>query len=281
MGSTRKGEKVYANTLLIVGIYEFQVDKLTEDFQKDLSQYLAEAWGPANEDIRVRQLRTIPVGIKIEQKNCIAKYDDIKVLFKESSGPFAKVNCICRQSKDLINEPCQVTERREVCMVAGDTARLYIDQGYGREISKEEAIQYLKKNEEEGLIFQISNSQEMIFVCSCCTCCCAGLVALKQMLNPAVFTSSNYQAVINEELCGSCGACVERSQMDAITLESDFAVIIQKRCIGCGNCLLVCPEDAISLNIKKQPHIPPLTSIDLLTEIATARRKVETKSDDE
>lgn len=278
MGSTRNGKKIYANALLIVGLYEFQVDKLTKEFQEDLDQYLDEAWYPANNDIRVRQLRTIPVGIKIEHENPIAKYDDIKVLFEQSVGPFSKINCVCRQSKDLLNEPCQVTDRREVCMAVGDMAQLYIDQGYGREIPKEEALHYLKKNEEEGLIFQLSNSQEMIFVCSCCACCCAGLVGLKQLPNPADYTSSNYQAVIDEELCSGCGNCVDRCQMEAITL-NDFAVIEQKRCIGCGNCIIGCPEEAISLVSKENLGIPPLTSIDLFTTIEKARRKAETKSD--
>ncbi|MHA1126625.1 MAG: 4Fe-4S binding protein [Candidatus Heimdallarchaeota archaeon] len=280
MGSFRNDKKIYANTLLIVGIYELQVDKLTKEFQEDLDQYLAEAWGPANSNIRVRQLRTIPVGIKIEHANPIAKYDDIKVLFEESVGPFSKINCVCRQSKDILNEPCQVTDRREVCMATGDMAKLYNDQGYGREISKEEALEYLKKNEEEGLIFQLSNSQEMIFVCSCCACCCGGLVSLKQLPNPADYTSSNYLAVIDEEICSGCGNCVDRCQMDAITLEGDFAVIEQKRCIGCGNCLIGCPEDAITLIIKENPGIPLETSIDLFSKIAEERKKVETKTDD-
>jgi len=279
MGSTRNGKKVYANALLIVGIYEFQVDKLTKEFQEDLDQYQREAWDPANRDIRVRQLRTIPVGIKVEHENSIAKYDDIKVLFEESEGPFAKVNCICRQSKDLKNKPCQVTDRREVCMTTGDMARLYIDQGYGCEITKEEALHYLKKNEEEGLIFQLSNSQEMIFVCSCCTCCCEGLVWLKSIPNPADYTSSNYQAVIDEELCSGCGTCVNRCQLEAIILEGDYSVIEQKRCIGCGNCLIVCPEEAISLIVKENPNVPPETSIDLFEKIAEKRREIETKSE--
>lgn len=280
MGSTRDSEKVYANALLIVGIYEFQVDKLTKEFQDDFDQYLSEAWGPANSGIRVRQLRTIPVGIKIKHENPIAKYDDIKVLFEQSNGPFSINNCVCRQTKDLQNSPCQVTDRREVCMGIGDMGQLYIDQGYGREITKEEALNYLKQNEEEGLIFQLSNSQEMIFVCSCCACCCDGLGALKRIPNPADYTSSNYLAVINEDLCSGCGNCVDRCQMEAITLENDFAVLNQKRCIGCGNCIIGCPEEAISLISKENPTIPPLATIDLFTIIEEARRKVEQKSDD-
>lgn len=80
-----------------------------------------------------------------------------------------------------------MTDRREVCMGFGDLAQMYIEQGWGREITKEEALAYLKQNEEEGLIFRPGNSQEMDFVCSCCYCCCGGIASLKKMPNPADF----------------------------------------------------------------------------------------------
>jgi len=277
MGSTKDRKKIYANALLVIGIYEFQVNKLTKEFQKDLDQYFSETWGPANSEIRAQQMRTIPVGIKIEHENPIAKYDDIKILFEESPGPFLLTNCVCRQSQDLLNSPCKATNRREVCMAVGEMAQLYIDQDYGREITKDEALKYLKQNEEERLIFQLSNSQEMIFVCSCCTCCCGGLISLKSIPNPADYTSSNYQVSINNDLCSGCGICIERCQMDAIELKNDLASIIQKRCIGCGNCVVGCPERAISLNIKENIGVPPKSTFDLFSYITERRRDFESK----
>jgi NAD-dependent dihydropyrimidine dehydrogenase PreA subunit len=218
-------------------------------------------------------LRTIPIGIKVDHQNPIANYDDIRLQFEQSSGPFSIINCICRQSNDLLDKPCKATDRREVCMSIGDMASMYNEYEWGREISKEEALGYLKQNEEEGLIFQLSNSQEMIFVCSCCSCCCDGLIHLKSIPNPADYTSCNYRAVIDEESCSGCGNCVERCQMDAITLEDDFATLHQKRCIGCGNCIFGCPENAITLVAKEDPEIPPLTTSDLFKNIAKERER--------
>ena len=43
-------------------------------------------------------------------------------------------------------------------------AKSYIDAGWGREITKEEALEFLKKNEEEGLIFRPGNSQKIDFL---------------------------------------------------------------------------------------------------------------------
>ncbi|MHA2158465.1 MAG: ATP-binding protein [Candidatus Thorarchaeota archaeon] len=265
------GSKIYANVPLIVGIYEFQVNKLTKEFQEDYDQYMNEAWGRANRG--VRQLRTIPVGIEIDHETPIAMYDDIKNLFEQSNGPFSIINCICRQSSDIRGEPCQVTDHREVCMGSGEMTRRYNELGWGREITKEEALAYLKQNEEDGLIFQVNNSQEMDFVCSCCSCCCGGLVSLKSLPNPADYTSSNYQAVINEELCSGCGTCIERCQMEAISLVDDVAILNQKRCIGCGNCIIRCPENAITLVPKEDPEIPPLTTSDLFESFVEERKK--------
>ena len=166
-----------------------------------------------------------------------------------------------------------MTDRREVCMGFGDMAGMYNEQGWGREITKEEALGYLKQNEDEGLIFQLNNSQEMNFVCSCCSCCCGGIIGLKSIPNPADYTTCNYQSVIDEELCSGCGSCVDRCQMEAITLENDVAIIAQKRCIGCGNCVIGCPEGAITLVLKEDPKIPPLTTSDLYKSIVEERKK--------
>ncbi|NHJ41341.1 MAG: 4Fe-4S dicluster domain-containing protein [Asgard group archaeon] len=272
MGTKRDGLNVYANAVLVVGIYEFQVNKLTKDFLDDFYQYLSEAWGPANSKIQTEQMRTIPVGVTIKRENPIAKYDDIRIFFENAKGPFSIINCVCRQSKDLYDKPCQMTDRREVCMGVGDFAQVYNDSGWGREIKKEEALEYLKQNEQEGLIFQTSNSQDFNFVCSCCHCCCGGITNLKRIPNPADYTSSNYLAVIDEDLCTGCENCIDRCQMNAITLENEISVINQVRCIGCGNCILDCPSDAISLLSKEELKVPPITFDETYKRIADERK---------
>lgn len=273
MGAIRNGKKLYANAVLIVGIYEYQVNKLTKGFLDDMYQYIREAWGPANSKIKTDQMRVIPVGVTIKRENPIAKYDDIKTFYEESEGPFSIINCVCRQSKDLFDKPCEMTDRREVCMGVGDFAQMYNDNGWGREITKEEALNYLKQNEQEGLIFQLNNSQDFNFVCSCCHCCCGGIASLKRIPNPADYTTSNYLAIIDEDLCTGCEICNDRCQMDAITLENDVSVVNQKRCIGCGSCIVECPSDAISLVSKEELKVPPLTFDETYKKIADERKK--------
>jgi len=277
MGATINGNKSYANALLIIGIYEFQVDKLTKGFLDDFEQYIQEEWGPANSDIDIPQMRIVPVGIEVDYSKEVLNYDNIKNLFQRSKGPFLITNCVCRQTQDLLGEPCKMTDRREVCMAFGDLAKMYIEQGWGREITKQEALENLRQNEEESLIFRPGNTQKMDFVCSCCYCCCGNIASLKALPNPVDFTTSNYYAVIDEDLCTGCGVCEDKCQMDAISLTDDTASIILMKCIGCGNCVITCPSEAINLKRKQIENSPPLTVDELYQKIIEKRREVKNK----
>lgn len=53
-------------------------------------------------------------------------------------------------------------------------------------------------------------------------------------------------AVVNQETCVGCGACVDACPVNAIKVE-DKAVIAEGDCIECGACVGSCPTEAISL----------------------------------
>ena len=154
----------------------------------------------------------------------------------------------------------------DVCMGIGDFAQLYIDEGWAREISKEEALEILKKNQDEGMIIQPGNAQKPDFICSCCTCCCEGLQGIKMLPNPADFVTTNYFAVVDSELCTACETCLDICQMDAITING-ASVVNKQRCIGCGNCVAKCPSEALTLLKKDQVIIPPETEAELYNSI--------------
>ena len=56
---------------------------------------------------------------------------------------------------------------------------------------------------------------------------------------------SNGKAVVKEEACIGCGACVEICAHDAPVIEDGVCHIDRDRCVGCGRCLARCPVDAI------------------------------------
>jgi len=260
-------QKYYGNALLMVGIFEFQVNRLDKDFIEDFHDYFDEGWLPETLRLKGAQLRTIPVEKSIEIKQNVSDFDKVQELFKTTDGPYMVANCICKQLKDIEEQPCKVTNRREVCMGFGHAAKLYIDQGWGREITKEEAISILKQNQEDGLVLQADNSQKLTFLCSCCSCCCEGLSRFLKIPNPGKMMISNYFAEVDADYCTGCGTCIEICPMEAITLVDDVAKIKQKRCIGCGNCVAKCPSEAISLKKKERQFVPFPTMDDLFDKI--------------
>ena len=272
MTKQESDKKYYGNALLAVGMFEFQVNRLTKEFIKDFHDYYDEAWLPETIRVKGAQLRMIPVEKSITPELNVSNFDQIEKLFETANGPYMVANCICKQLKDMEGNPCKVTSRRELCMGFGHAAQLYIDQGWGREITKDEAWEILQKNQEEGLVLQADNSQELTFICSCCSCCCEGLSRISKIPSAGKYMVSNYYASVNGDYCTGCETCINICQMDAIKLVDNIAKIKQKRCIGCGNCVANCPSDAISL-IKKERQFTPLPTMDDLFDKFLVRKK--------
>ncbi len=265
------GKKYYGNALLLIGMFEFQVNKLTKEFVQDFKDYLTQGWFLESLKVKGAQVRTIPVEKSIETEHNVSTYDDLVSLLETSNGPFMLMNCVCRQAADIIDHPCKVTKRRELCLGIGKMAQLFIDQGWGRSISKEETLKILRKNQEDGLVIQPDNSQKLSFICSCCSCCCENLSTMLLLPNPGELTITNYYAESDSDLCTGCGTCVEICPMKAIKLKDDLSVIKRRRCIGCGNCVVKCPSEAIRI-YKRERQFTPFPSMDALYERIMQRK---------
>jgi len=60
---------------------------------------------------------------------------------------------------------------------------------------------------------------------------------------------------INEDLCVSCGVCVDDCPVGAITLEENqTAVINEDECIRCGQCHDICPQEAVRHDSERIPQ---------------------------
>jgi len=59
---------------------------------------------------------------------------------------------------------------------------------------------------------------------------------------------------VNQEMCESCGVCVEECPVGAIRLDSDdVASIDEAACVRCGRCHDVCPHDAVRHDGERIP----------------------------
>lgn len=254
------GEKRYSNVGFGAGgTYDFQVDRLTEDLIKDFHQHLGES-SAARKKRSILPLRTIPVekSIPLPEKYQVSNYDNVRKIVENAPGPIAVANCVCRQGKDLIGERCTKTDLRETCLMIGpEHAKRYVDMGIGRYITKEAALDILAKVQEAGLVLQPENSLRPEAICCCCGDCCALFSTIKHHPRPAVLYATNYYAEVDLELCTGCETCIDRCQLEALSMVNGIAKVNLDRCIGCGNCVTICPTNAPQLKKKEKETVPP------------------------
>jgi electron transport complex protein RnfB len=253
----RKG-KCYSKAQLAVGMYEFQVIRLTKGFAKDFYEYLLdEGFAEEVHTTKTSQMRTIPINKSLRPEHHVGTYDDARQIVMKSDGPFAVINCVCRQAKDLLGEPCKLTDIRETCLLLQDFAQEVTETGVGRELSKEEMLQLLDRAEEVGMVLQPENNQNPLFICCCCGCCCGVLTSAKKFPRPAEYFETNFYVQTDPELCNGCEICLDRCPMDARSMVDGIATMDLDRCIGCGLCVTTCEQDAIQLVKKERETVPP------------------------
>lgn len=260
--------KSYSCAPFIVGIFEYQANRLTTGFFNDYEEYLYGTYSKEYLNPNTPfQFRTIPVEKSLSVNQSISNYDDVEQIIENADGPFGATNCICKQGRDLIGKPCSHTDLRETCISLNEGALQGLQVGYVREINKNEAIDILRKAQDDGLVLTPGNSQTPSFICTCCGDCCQVLTSLKKMPKPVDFIESNYFATVNEELCETCETCVERCKMEAISIADGSASVDLDRCIGCGNCVPTCPSNAIQLIKKEKENVPPKDIVDLYVQL--------------
>jgi electron transport complex protein RnfB len=262
----KNGEKLYCNAPLVVGMYEFQVDRLTPEFIKDFNDYTSDkAFGIEFLSTELPQMRTIPVAKSIHPQHNVSTFDEITALLQEAEEPFVILECICRKKKSMEGEPCKVTDRKEVCLAVGGMAQMALASNVGRQITRDEAMLIIEQNQKDGLVLQPSNTKTAEFICSCCGCCCGMLTLHKTLPKPLNFWATNFYAVVNKNTCEGCGNCEESCQVGAVKVsekENHSAVNIE-RCLGCGVCVANCPNGSIALMKKPIEVMPPQTREEL------------------
>jgi Na+-translocating ferredoxin:NAD+ oxidoreductase subunit B len=251
------GKKHYGKPMMVVGMFELQTEHLTKEFAKDFSDYMEEGFYKTVASKKTSQMRTIPINSGVSADTYIDIYDNAKEIIKNVSGKIAVVHCVCRNSKDLLGEPCKSSNIRETCLLLEESASMILDMGRGRSINKKEALEILQKAEDAGFILQPSNSQKPQFICCCCGCCCEALRSLKMFPKPAEYFHSNYYSEVNSNDCAGCGECLASCNMGAISLSNNVATIDYDRCIGCGVCASKCQVKAVTMKRKPHQHIPP------------------------
>lgn len=221
------GVMKYRRVPWIPGVLEYLV--LNEKLDRDLAaQFFVEynhredVKNMPNFSLSFGGLRTIPIRESIDAATKVLPYEEVTP-FIENATKFSVANCACRTTKRLLGDPCEHTHF-ETCIQVNDYADYFIRTKRGREITKEEAYEILRKCEREGLVHQVFNTQgpdSTCFICNCCGCSCTSLTSAN-LMNLQEGNKSNFVASVDPEKCVGCGACVENCNTNALILGSSF-----------------------------------------------------------
>lgn len=262
----------YIALQFIIGIWEFQVDKLTPQLVKDVGDYMA-SWADPDVWKKVPQIRSIPVEKSIDSEVEIMSYEKAENLI-QSQKRIVVTPCICRTEQALIGKGCD--KPVETCLSFGTAGEFYERNGMGRLITKEEALGVLKQADSAGLVLSPGNAQNSNFICACCGCCCGVLRTLKYYSKPGTIVSSPFVAKLNHDLCSGCGICISRCPMDALILNNRKLTLNQERCIGCGLCVTTCPRQCLNLSrkAKDKQHPVPRNFVEMNIKLGQVRGRL-------
>lgn len=266
------GQDLYMAAQFVIGIWEYHVNDLDEELIKDFNEYLPHFMNESWIKQKTKQLRVIPISKSITAEMSIMPYEQAEEIINRQSK-IVVAPCICRKEHTMVGEGCG--KLLEACLIFGSGAYYYEKNQLGQSISKDEALEILNKGQEAGLVLQPGNAQKPSNICLCCGCCCQILKNLKTLDQPAKAVCTNFYASVNGENCTACESCVERCQMDAITVE-DVADVDVDRCIGCGLCITACDFEALSMIEKDEADrwIPPTNTFKTYLNIAKERGKI-------
>lgn len=168
--------------------------------------------------VGVGLMRVIPIEHAIEGETRRASYEEVSKYLNENEI-FSVADCSCRTAREAMGEGCGHL-KEDICIQMGHAAEYYIRTKRGRQITREEAFEIIKRAEENGLMHQIPNldgSGKTHAICNCCGCSCLSLRTASMFIN-ADMVRSNYVSKVDREKCVACGECVQHCPVNALQL---------------------------------------------------------------
>ncbi len=272
--SRRDNKTLYNAAPFMIGLYEYSVNKIDKELAQLFKDYYYEAGLEEIGASNIPGFKVIPLEETIQTETTLFPYQMLEESIRKARI-ISVADCVCRKEAKLLGDGCD--HPIETCLSFGVAAEYYIENGMGRKITAEEAIQILKETDESGLVHAGANSKHLSNICNCCPCCCVSMKGITQFgQDKQKFMNAIFESIIDEELCISCGVCVERCPVKALTLE-DTATVDRDLCLGCGLCASVCSEDAISMKPRDDAIEPFNKVLEMGAAIVEAKKKITEK----
>jgi len=249
----KDGEVCFRLAPFVVGVYEASLDLMDHELAHLTEEYFNNGGVKGIMGVEPALHRVVPAQSAVKTE-WVLPYDDVRAILLKSKT-FNVRDCICREMKAGIGEPCEFP--KHVCLNFSEAERATPKEG---DISQEEALALLDEVEEIGLVHTVSNVMKGVgYVCNCCGCCCGILRGITDFGLENSVAYANYFAVIDPMTCNNCGTCIERCQVHAISEGDGYSVVDVEHCIGCGLCVTGCPNDVAVLVRRPEAEIvhPP------------------------
>ena len=220
-----QGQEVFLVQIFAPGILEMMVNNKEQlekhpQIGKAFEEYtrLRIAHIAPNLPMGAGMMRVIPIETAIQGDSQCVPYEKLSY-YLDKYDTFSVSDCSCRRSRRVLGQGCGHLET-DMCIQMGTGAEYYIRTGRARQITREEAMEILKRAEENGLMHQIPNIEgmgESAAICNCCSCSCFAM-RVATLFNTPDAIRSNYTANVNKDNCVACGQCVENCPTNALRL---------------------------------------------------------------
>jgi Pyruvate/2-oxoacid:ferredoxin oxidoreductase delta subunit len=233
------------------------------------TEELKEAYG----ETETKAFRYLPAAPSLQpEQHAVFPFEMMEQVIGKVSV-IALVHCPCRATAHLIGKK-RCDHPLENCIKYDELAEYLIEKKIGREITRGDALDIIRKSEEAGLVHLVDNAREGIkHTCNCCGCCCWSVGTISRRRIPRDLLMATYfLRETDEKNCTGCAKCVEICPVNAVKMEGDFPVTDRDWCIGCGVCAVPCPTSAVKL-VRKTDALPPKDFNELHEQILRERKR--------
>jgi len=288
-----KGRSWYCVAPPVVGFFEFSMMRRRDDIdQSKLSKAFDEMWQEGFDSLPTLMTGATTIGRTLVNEEAVSQPDMTELLtWERASEVVADARdwsvslCYCRHKAEHLGENCDAPI--DICMALNGGATYVVNNGLGRRIERQEALETLEQAREEKLVHIADNVQERVtWLCSCCGCCCMQLKAINEhgLLNP-IRTSPFVARVDEPDKCRGCGKCARRCPIQAIELKGRApksgersrlrSEVDESICLGCGLCALECRHDALHMVEREQVMLTPEGTLERMLTQALERGKLQ------